>query len=225
MVDLVLADAHEIFVDALRAVLPEQGFAVVGSANTLAATFTTIRRHQPDVCLLDRHFADGDGIEAIGKLLEACDRMKVIMLTADGGGRGMQDALDSGATGYVDKCCGLTALINAIHAVMVGEVIAEVAAAEAPRPSGNAEAHRLAAHLTTRERECLRLLVDGDGTTAMAKRLGVSSTTIRTHVQAILTKLGVHSRLEAASFALRHGLLAAGADTGLPQETSRRAGA
>jgi two-component system nitrate/nitrite response regulator NarL len=66
----------------------------------------------------------------------------------------------------------------------------------------------LAAHLTGREWECLELLVEGLDTTTMARRLGVSRTTIRTHVQALLTKLGVHSRLEAASFAVRNRLLA-----------------
>jgi DNA-binding CsgD family transcriptional regulator len=67
--------------------------------------------------------------------------------------------------------------------------------------------HRLAAYLTIRERECLRLLVEGLGTAQMAVRLGVSPATVRTHVQSLLTKLGVHSRLEAASLAVRHRLL------------------
>jgi two-component system, NarL family, nitrate/nitrite response regulator NarL len=207
MVDLVLGDDHAIFVDALVAVLPDQGFTVVGTANTVTSTVATIRRHQPDVCLLDRHFADGDGIDVIGHLLGICGGTKVVMLTADGDVRGMRRALKSGASGYVDKTCGLTALTNAIHGVVDGEVVVELAAAPAPRSAGNTDARRLASHLTPREWECLELLVDGARTATMAKRLGVSSTTVRTHVQAILTKLGVHSRLEAASFALRHGLL------------------
>ena len=66
---------------------------------------------------------------------------------------------------------------------------------------------RLAAFLTTRERECLRLLVDGLDTTRMATALGVSPATVRTHVQSLLVKLGVHSRLEAASLAVRYRLV------------------
>ena len=76
-------------------------------------------------------------------------------------------------------------------------------------PAARAEpnqALRLAAHLTSRERECLMMLVEGLDTAAMVQRLGVSRTTVRTHLQAVLTKLGVHSRLEAASFAVRHRL-------------------
>ena len=67
--------------------------------------------------------------------------------------------------------------------------------------------HRLAAYLTIRERQCLGLLVEGLDTAQMAVRLGVSPATVRTHVQSLLTKLGVHSRLEAASLAVRHRLL------------------
>ncbi len=67
--------------------------------------------------------------------------------------------------------------------------------------------HRLAAYLTIRERQCLQLLVEGLDTAQMAVRLGVSPATVRTHVQSLLTKLGVHSRLEAASLAVRHRLL------------------
>jgi two-component system nitrate/nitrite response regulator NarL len=66
---------------------------------------------------------------------------------------------------------------------------------------------RLAGYLTARERECLRLLVEGLDTARMATRLGVSPATVRTHVQLLLTKLGVHSRLEAASLAVRYRLL------------------
>ena len=66
---------------------------------------------------------------------------------------------------------------------------------------------RLAEFLTTRERQCLQLLVDGQDTAQMAQQLGVSPATVRTHVQSLLTKLGVHSRLEAASLAVRYRLL------------------
>ena len=67
--------------------------------------------------------------------------------------------------------------------------------------------HRLAAYLTIRERHCRRPLVEGLDTAQMAVRLGVSPATVRTHVQSLLTKLGVHSRPEAASLAVRHRLL------------------
>jgi two-component system nitrate/nitrite response regulator NarL len=207
MVALVLGDDHEIFVDALRSVLPERGLTVVGTANTIAGTATAVRENQPDVCLLTRHFPDGDGIGAISGLLRLRETMKVMVLCPDGDARGMRRALDAGASGYIDKSRGLAVLVNAIRAALGGKVVVELAAASSARSVENTQAQRLAAHLTTRERECLALLVEGAPTTLMANRLGVSTTTVRTHIQAILTKLGVHSRLEAASFALRHGVL------------------
>ena len=205
MVDLVLGDDHAIFVDALVSALQERDFHVVGTAASAAGTVDCVRRHRPEVCLLDRYFADGDGLSVIGDLI-ACGA-KVVLLTADGDVQGMRDALGRGAAGYVNKMCGLTVLAGAIRSVLDGEVVVELAASRAPRLRGTTDARRLASHLTARERQCLELLVDGAQTRAMAKCLGVSSATVRTHVQSILTKLGVHSRLEAASFALRHSLL------------------
>ncbi|GAA2775899.1 response regulator transcription factor [Saccharopolyspora taberi] len=205
MVDLVLGDDHEIFVDALVSALPERDFHVVGTAASAAGTVDCVRRHRPDVCLLDRYFADGDGLSVIGDLT-AC-RTKVVVLTADGDVRGIREALGRGAAGYVNKMCGLTVLATAIRAVLNGEVVVELAAPRAPKLRGTTDARRLASHLTARERQCLELLVEGAQTRSMAKCLGVSSATVRSHVQSILTKLGVHSRLEAASFALRHSLI------------------
>ena len=89
-----------------------------------------------------------------------------------------------------------------------GEVVGDRCGAPALlRGPEHAEAHRLAGYLTPRERDCLAMMVDGLGTAAIAARLGVSAATVRTYAQAVLTKLGVHSRLEAASFAVRHSLL------------------
>ncbi|GAA0502533.1 putative nitrate/nitrite response transcriptional regulatory protein NarL (LuxR family) [Saccharopolyspora subtropica] len=207
MVDLVLGDDHAIFVDALVATLPQHGCRILGTAHDTAGVVAAVRRHQPDVCLLDRYFADGDGLDVIAAVLDAGGHTRVVVLTADGDVRGMRDALGRGAVGYVNKMCGLAVLAGAIRGVMDGEVVVELAASRAPRLAGTTDARRLASHLTAREWQCLRMLVEGSHTMAMAKQLGVAPTTVRTHVQSVLTKLGVHSRLEAASFAMRHNLL------------------
>jgi two-component system nitrate/nitrite response regulator NarL len=92
-----------------------------------------------------------------------------------------------------------------------------------PRPARDRarsdDARRLAAFLTGRERECLNLLVEGLDTSSIATKLGVSAATVRTHVQSVLTKLGVHSRLEAASYAVRYGLLDEATGLIAPEET------
>ncbi|MDA3645349.1 response regulator transcription factor [Saccharopolyspora indica] len=207
MANLVLGDDHVIFIDALVATLPRHGHRIVGTADNVGAVVAAVRAQRPDLCLLDRFFADGDGLDVIGELLSAGGHTRVLVLTADGDVQGMRAALGKGAAGYVNKMCGLAVLAGAIRGVLDGEVVVELAASRAPRLAGTTDARRLASHLTARERQCLRMLVDGAHTAAMAKQLGVAPTTVRTHVQSVLTKLGVHSRLEAASFAMRHGLL------------------
>ena len=204
MADLLLCDDHAVFADALDTALRQRGFTVLATTGTLAGAREAAARHRPDVCLLDRYFADGDGLDA---LPEIAGSTRVLVLTADAGGQGVRRALGGGARGYVNKMCGLSALCSAVDAVARGEVVVELSASRRAPGPGSSDARRLAAYLTARERQCLELLVEGHRTTSMAEGLGVSRTTVRTHVQSVLTKLGVHSRLEAASFALRHSLL------------------
>jgi two-component system nitrate/nitrite response regulator NarL len=132
----------------------------------------------------------------------------VLVLSADSDTSGVLAALKSGASGYLHKSRGVDALTAAIGRILRGEVVVDMpksaSAKRAPRRYGM---QRLAEFLTTRERQCLQLLVDGQDTAQMAQRLGVSPATVRTHVQSLLTKLGVHSRLEAASLAVRYRLL------------------
>ncbi len=205
--DVVLGDDHAVFLDALSAVLAQRGFTVT-VARTLAETVESVRLHKPDVCLIDRHFAGDDGLDSIAIMIAASSRTKVLVLSADADNDGVRQALQAGASGYLHKTRGVSALTGAIERVLRGEVVVNVPKTAAARRSRQTEdVRRLAAYLTGREWQCLGLLVDGMATTAMAAKLGVSSTTVRSHVQALLTKLGVHSRLEAASFAVRYRLL------------------
>jgi two-component system nitrate/nitrite response regulator NarL len=101
-------------------------------------------------------------------------------------------------------------LIESIRRVREGQTVIDAVPGRARRRIvAVADVERLARHLTARERECLAMLVEGLSTPAMARRLGVATTTVRSHVQSILTKLGTHSRLEAAALAVRHRLVPA----------------
>jgi DNA-binding NarL/FixJ family response regulator len=207
MPTLVLADDHSLFVDALESVLSQQEFTVLGVALSLATLHEAVAAHQPDLCVVDRHFADGDSVDTLEHLVHASPCTGVLVLTADRDQAGMVRAMQAGAVGYVHKTRGLPVLINAIRRAARGEVVVDLPAMPAKPPRTITDVSRLAAYLTARERQCLALLVEGLGTTAMAYRLGVSATTVRSHVQALLTKLGAHSRLEAASLAVRHSLV------------------
>lgn len=203
---IVLGDDHAVFVESLVSVLTSQGFRVPAVARSLAGTIEATRHHQPDVCLLAWRFSDGDGVSAIGRINAVSPATRVLILAADRDAEAMRQAVRLGAAGYLHKTCGVRKLVHALERVIGGAVVLDT-----PRPSTTrsdvSEARRLAAHLTARERECLALLVEGLDTPAMTLRLGVSTTTVRSHVQALLTKLGVHSRLEAATFAVRYDLV------------------
>jgi two-component system, NarL family, nitrate/nitrite response regulator NarL len=209
MIEVVIGDDHAVFLDALSTVLTQHGTAVT-KATTIAGTISAVRARQPDVCLVDRHFAAGhDGLDALADISGASPRTKVLVLSADGDSDTVMRAMRAGAAGYVHKTRGVSVLRQTIDRVLRGEVVVEVPAAPGIRPqlARQRDALRLAAYLTARERKCLELLVAGQDTAAMVSSLGVSAATVRTHVQGLLTKLGVHSRLEAAAFAVRHGLL------------------
>ncbi|HLH59897.1 MAG TPA: response regulator transcription factor [Streptosporangiaceae bacterium] len=205
--NIVVGDGQKVFLDALAMVLRNQGFTV-NTAQTEPEVLAAVARHRPDVCLIDRHFGRGDSPDMIGRMITGCPSTKVIVLSADPDTDGVLEALKGGASGYVHKTRGVTALTTAIQRALRGEVVVDVpktaGARSAPQRYGM---QRLAAFLTTRERQCLQLLVDGQDTAQMATRLGVSRATVRTHVQSLLTKLGAHSRLEAASLAVRYKLL------------------
>jgi two-component system, NarL family, nitrate/nitrite response regulator NarL len=208
MPDLILCDDHPVFVDALGMALGRSGYVVDAIVNRTSQVVDAVRCYEPDVCLIDRNFGDGDGLDLIGPVLAASPSTKILMLTADQDEATARRAVASGASGYLCKTAGLGALLNTIRSVLAGNTSVQCESRPIARHSpGDAEAHRLAGYLTNRERECLAMLVDGHSSAAMAERLGVSVTTVRTHVQSVLTKLGVHSRLEAASYAVRHRLL------------------
>jgi two-component system, NarL family, nitrate/nitrite response regulator NarL len=206
--ELVLCDDHPVFIDALGAVLGRQGFAVQAIVHRTAQIEATVARYRPDGCLIDRNFGDGDGLDMIAPVLAASPSTKVLMLTADRDEATARRAMAAGASGYLCKTAGLSALLTTVRRVLAGSTTVDIGARAAVRRSPeDAEAHRLAGYLTNREWECLELLVGGYSSVAIAARLGVSVTTVRSHVQSVLTKLGVHSRLEAASFAVRHSLV------------------
>ncbi len=209
MSEAVIADDHAVFLDALSAILSHDGWTVT-KATTIEDTVSAVRERQPALCLMDRHFATGrDGLGSLRDLLAASPRTKVLILSADGDSDSIMQAMGAGAVGYVHKTRSVAVLKQTIERVQCGEVVVEVPAAPAIQPqlARQRDAVRLALRLTARERQCLELLVAGQDTAAMVRSLGVSTATVRTHVQALLTKLGAHSRLEAAAYAVRHGLL------------------
>jgi two-component system, NarL family, nitrate/nitrite response regulator NarL len=203
VIRVVLADDHPLFVEAMRhALAPE--FHLVAVALTLARIVPTIATHHPDVCLLDRHFDDGDGLGIIGPIHAASPGTRVVVLTGDPGEGVEAAARRAGASDCVHKTCGLHAVNEAIRSGRHQAPPTTTAVRQRRDPAPDPVA---AAELTRRERECLVLVAGGLTSGAIARRLALSPTTVRGHVQSVLTKLGVHSRLEAALIAHRAGLV------------------
>jgi DNA-binding NarL/FixJ family response regulator len=211
---IVLADEHVLFLDGLTALLSQLGYRVVATATTRRTLLEHLRLFEPDICVTGTRFPDGEGADVIDPIAQAHPSVKIVVLTADGDPDTMRMALEAGASGYLHKSRSVSILIDLFHRVMTGEIVVEgsfLRPAKYGRRRTDKETppqlHRLATYLTPRELECLALLADGMDTATIARRLGVSRPTVRSHVQAVLTKLGVHSRLEAASLAIRFGLV------------------
>ncbi|HEX3390506.1 MAG TPA: response regulator transcription factor, partial [Streptosporangiaceae bacterium] len=125
MTGLVIGDDHSVFLDAMSAVLGQRGYEVT-VARSVPDTIETVRRTQPDVCLIDRNFGGDDGITAISPMLAASTRTKVLVLSADPDTEGIRQALHAGASGYLHKTRGVSALTRAIERVQRGEVVVDV---------------------------------------------------------------------------------------------------
>lgn len=219
MITVVFGDDHALLVEAMVPALAGYGVKVVAAAYDLPHVLDAVRRFDPDICLLDVHFGDVDDRDGVRSVHEANPRTKIVVLTADTTIESMVSAVEAGATGYVHKTRGCARLVAAMEKVMRGDLVTDLPIRHAGRPNDSGpdpDVHLLAWYLTARERQCLALLVDGQPTNVIARHLGVSVTTVRSHVQALMTKLGVHSRLEAASFAVRHDLVDAPNDTAWP---------
>lgn len=218
---LVLGDDQAIFLDALSTVLTQRGYEVGAVARSPEEMIAYVRHQRPDACLIDCNLAVDEGLRTIQRVIEVSEATTVVVLGADPDADAAELALDAGASGYLHQSRGVEVLVSALERMPNGERVIDLPdAGPARRPRRASHADTVAATLTGRERECLSLLVAGLDTGAIVARMGVSRTTVRTHLQSVLTKLGVHSRLEAASFAVRHHLVDAWAEPGLAGSAS-----
>jgi len=210
---VVLCDRQTLLREGLRSALTDAGHVVAATTTTRRGLVPVVRECRPDVCLVDAEFPAEDTDISIAELVRLVPGTKVVVLTGSGGAKAVRRAFDAGAVGFVHKSRGLDAVLGALARVQAGlRVTADAMEAPVGRTASSRQPQlsRLAAYLTPREVECLRLLATGLDTATMARRLGVSVPTVRSHVQSVLTKLGAHSRLEAASLAIRYGLVQSG---------------
>lgn len=204
---LVLCDDHRLLIEAFATALRSHGHEVVALATTPEDGHRAVGAHDPQVCVLDLSFPGGSGLDAACKIAADYPACKVLVLSARSEPDLIMAALAAGAAGFVLKQDGLDGILRALDRVAADEVAvdARLLRASAKAPQRPAQAFRLR-FLTPREREALLRIVQGESTKEIARAMRVSQSTARTHVQNVLTKLGVRSRLQAAAVVTREGL-------------------
>jgi two-component system nitrate/nitrite response regulator NarL len=206
---IVLCDDHTLLVEAFRTALQSAGHEVVAVASTPEGGHRAVLEHDPDVCLLDVVFPAGSGLDAAARIAAGRTGCRVLMLSARADPLLVQAALAAGAAGFVLKDESIAGILRALDRVAAGDVAIDPAllrAAVRARPIAGGPAGQRLSVLSGRERQVLRGIVAGRSTKEIARSMGVSTSTAGTHVQNVLTKLGVHSRLQAVALVAREGL-------------------
>ncbi len=182
---------------------------IVGNARSGREALEVARRELPDIVLMDVKMPDMDGLEATRKIKEERPRTAVIMLTMHDNPTYLRDAVRAGAAGYLLKDVSKDELIDAIRQVATGGAFIESQMLKGMlsemKPSG--QAAPAAKNLTKRESEILSLVAEGMSNREIAEKLVLSPETVKSHVAAILEKLNVSDRTQAAIYAVRHGLV------------------
>ncbi len=209
---VLLVDDHQLLTGALSQMLTQESdIQVVGVASTVADA-TRLARERLDVVLMDYRLPDGTGAEATRAIKARWPAARVVMLTALNDDETILESIQSGADGYLTKDRAVDDVVNAVRAANAGEtllprsVIVGIAQRVAAARERGAERRQIEP-LTPRELEVLKALTEGLSTPEICDRLFIAPNTLRTHVQNIMGKLRVHSKLEAVAFALRHKLV------------------
>ncbi|CAM3019173.1 response regulator [Cupriavidus taiwanensis] len=210
---ILLIDDHTLFRSGIRALLQRQAdFEIVDEASDGVEGIKRAKQHRPDVILLDLNMPGLSGLEALQLLVEDLPQTAVIVLTVSEEAEELAAALRGGARGYLIKNIETEALIAGIRRAAAGEpVISDsmtaklVAQFRAPVPAV-ALRQDDAPRLTAREREIVQGLARGESNKEIARDLGVAESTVKIHVQNILKKLNLASRVQVAVYAVEHGL-------------------
>ena len=209
---VLLVDDHQLLTDALSKMLErEDGIQVVGVAGSVEEA-RQLARERLDVVLMDYRLPDGTGADATRAIKARWPGARIVMLTALNDDETVLESIQAGADGYLTKDHAADEVVSAVRAAYAGEtllprsVIVGIAQRVAAARERGSERRQIEP-LTPRELEVLRALTEGLATPEICDRLFIAPNTLRTHVQNIMGKLRVHSKLEAVAFALRYKLV------------------
>jgi len=204
---VLIVDDERLFAELMRhALTGAQDMEVVGVMHDVGSASKAAVDLKPAVVLSDYHLPDGTGADLARSLRRSNPDCSVLVLTGDPSTAVLADVARSGAVGHLTKARDLDDVVSAVRQAAGGEIL--FAPSELQRLLVAERTQRtLDEPLTARELEVLRMLASGVSTNTGAEMLGISTATLRAHVQAILRKLGAHSRLEAVAEAARLGLI------------------
>ncbi len=202
---LLLVDDHELVRAGLRTFLELQSdMEVVGEAATAERALALVGSVAPDIVLMDLMLPGMSGVEAVRRLQRDHPDVKVVVLTSYAGQESVLAAVRAGVAGYLLKDVGPTELADALRAAHAGQARLHPRVAATVMQSVVDTARDV---LTPREHEVLRLVARGLSNRLIARELALSEKTVKTHVSAVLAKLGVLDRTQAALYAVRAGLV------------------
>jgi DNA-binding NarL/FixJ family response regulator len=205
---VLLVDDHAVVREGLRAVLELDGSIVVaGEAADGEEALAEAERLRPDVVLMDLAMPRRDGVSAMRELRRRLPATRAIVLTSFADEERLLPAIRAGAAGYLLKDAEPAELVRAVHAAHAGEALLDPAVAARVVAALAEPAGAAGERLTAREREVLALVGRGLSNKRIARELGLSEKTVKTHVGHVLAKLGAADRTQAAVQALRAGLI------------------
>jgi len=213
MIRVLIADDQALVRDGFRSLIDrEADLEVVGEAVDGAEAIARTQQYQPDVVLMDVRMPRIDGLTATRRVLSLPSAPRVLVLTTFDRNEWVYDALSAGASGFLLKDVRASQLTDAIRTVAAGEallapsitrrLIEQFVANTAPTPRPVNDIG-----LTEREIEVLRMIAAGFSNAEIAQRLVISHSTVKTHVNRLLTKLGLRDRTQAVIYAYEHGLV------------------
>jgi two-component system nitrate/nitrite response regulator NarL len=202
---LLVVDDHTLFRRGLVALLAsDPTLQVIGEAGDAPEAVRRAGKLQPDVVLLDNHLPGATGVQSLSGLREAAPRTRIVLLTVSEDEQDLQAALRGGASGYLLKTIEGDELSRAVHRVVHGEPVVssemtgKLVSAFQQGDRRSAPAADPIAQLTARERQVLEEIARGASNKEIARTLSIAETTVKIHVQNILRKLGMTSRVQAA---------------------------
>jgi two-component system, NarL family, nitrate/nitrite response regulator NarL len=217
---VVIADDHHFFRDGLRGMLESDGMMVVGEASDGDEVAELARELAPDVAVIDLNMPGASGLQALREIARTSPGVQAMVLTVSDADADVLAALAAGACGYLLKDTRADQLVRAIrqaaegHMVLSSDVaraltahVRDNAGAAEADGRGNGDPVEDRPSLTPREAEVLRLIVEGADNVAIGRELSISPHTVKQYVTNIFEKLGVRSRVQAAVYAVRAGLV------------------